>query len=97
MYTTNLQHYLDKDGNIPTDMTLEARQMANFIALLIDDTTNGDYDTEPVIRCIEKGCIGLVAPTLIEDTDEIYWVCVKCKTKGIITGWRNTKWDNNQL
>jgi hypothetical protein len=51
----------------------------------------GDYDAEPTIRCIEKGCEGLIVPTL---NDEIYWVCVKCKTKGIISDWLGTRWDN---
>lgn len=97
MYITNFQHFQNEDGNIPTDMPMEARELANFLALLIDDASTGDYNTEPVIRCIKKGCVGLIVPTLIEDADEIYWVCVKCKIKGIITGWRNTKWDNNQL
>ena len=95
MYITNFQHYLDEDGNIPTDMPKEARELANFLALLIDDATSGDYDSEPTIRCIKMGCEGLVVPTLLEDTSEIYWVCVECKKKGIISNWRNTKWDNS--
>lgn len=96
MYNTNFQHYLDQDGNIPTDMPKEARELANFLALLIDDASTGDYDAEPSIRYIEKGCEGLIVPALIEDNDEIYWVCVKCKTKGVISNWRNTKWDNSK-
>lgn len=97
MYITNFQHYLDKNGNIPTNMPKEARELANFFALLIDDASTGDYDSEPTIRCIEKGCKGLIVPTIIEDTNEIYWVCTECKTKGIITDWRNTKWDNGLI
>lgn len=60
MYVTNFQHYLDEHGNIPTSMPKEARELANFLALLIDDASTGDYDAEPVIRCIEKGCEGLI-------------------------------------
>lgn len=86
MHITNFQHFLDEDGNIPTDMPKEARELANFLALLVDDAT-GNYDAEPTIRCIEKGREGLIVPILIEDENEIYWVCVKCKTKGVITDW----------
>ena len=95
MYITNFKHLLDEDGNIPADMSKEARELANFLALLVDDASTGDYDAEPTIRCIEKGCEGLIVPTWVQDDDEIYWVCVKCKTKGVITDWRGTKWDNN--
>jgi hypothetical protein len=75
-------------------MPKEARELANFLALLIDEASTGDYDAEPVIRCIEKDCEGVIVPTLIEENDEIYWVCVVCKTKGVISNWRGTKWDN---
>ncbi len=94
MYITNFKHFLDENGNIPTDMPKEARELANFLALLIDDASTGDYDAEPTIRCIEKKCSGLIVPILVEDNNEIYWVCIKCKAKGIITNWHNTKWDN---
>jgi len=75
-------------------MPKEAREFASFLALLIDDASSGDYDAEPTIRCIKTGCLGLIVPTIIEDENEIYWVCVKCKTKGVISNWLNTKWDN---
>lgn len=92
--STNFQHFLNEKGDIPTDMPKDARELANFLALLIDDATLGEYDSEPQIRCIEKNCPGLIVPTIIEDFNEIYWVCVTCKTEGVITGWQVTKWDN---
>mgnify|MGYP006299150761 CR=1 FL=1 len=96
MYITNFQHYLNKDGNIPSDMPKEAREMANFLALLIDDASKGDYESEPTIRCIGKGCEGLVVAFVTDNPDEIYWVCPICKIKGVITDWRGTKWDNDK-
>jgi hypothetical protein len=95
MYVTNFQHFLNKDGNIPTDMPKEAKELANFLALLIDDASTGDYDSEPTIRCIEKGCEGLIVPSLIEENNEIFWVCENCKTNGVISNWRGSKWDNS--
>jgi hypothetical protein len=47
------------------------------------------------LDALKKGCVGLIVPMLIEENDEIYWVCVKCKTNGVISNWRNTKWDND--
>lgn len=95
MHITNFQHFLNDEGNIPTDIPKEARELANFLALLIDDASTGDYDAEPTIRCIENGCEGLIVPTWIQEGDEIYWICIKCKTKGYIIDWRGTKWDNS--
>lgn len=95
-HITNFQHFLDEDGNIPTTIPQEARELANFMALLVNDATSGDYDSEPAIRCIEKGCIGLIVPTLMVENDEIFWVCMNCKTNGVISNWRGTKWDNHK-
>ena len=94
MYVTNFKHFLDEQGNIPKDISKDARELANFLALLIDDATSGDYDAEPQIRCIGMDCSGLIVPTIIEDTNEIYWVCTECKTNGVISNWVGTKWDN---
>jgi hypothetical protein len=94
MYITNFQHFLDENGNIPTDMPKEARELANFLALLVDNASTGDYDAEPTISCIQKGCKGLIVTALIEENDDTYWVCVHCNTKGVITDWRGTRWDN---
>ena len=94
MYITNFQHFLDEQGNILKDIPKDARELANFLALLIDDASTGDYDAEQTIRFIEKGCEGLVVAFITHDTDEIYWVCPICKTKGYINNWRGTKWDN---
>ena len=95
MHITNFKHFLDENGNIPTNLPKETRELAYFLALLVDDSTSGDYDSESQVNCIEKNCEGLIVPTLIDDTDEIYWVCVECKTKGVISNWRGAKWDNN--
>lgn len=59
MYITNFTHYLDEEGNIPTTMPKEARELANFLALVIDAST--DYESESGfetgIRCSIKGVL----------------------------------------
>jgi len=39
MYISNLTHSLDEQGNIPKQIPKEAREMANFLALVVDATT----------------------------------------------------------
>lgn len=39
-YVTDLQHYLDGEGEIVTQMPEEARQLASFFALLVDEVSD---------------------------------------------------------
>jgi hypothetical protein len=39
MYISNMLHFLDETGNIPKDMHKSARELANFHALVVDETT----------------------------------------------------------
>jgi len=34
-----MPHFLDDKGNIPTEMPKEARELASFLALVVDATT----------------------------------------------------------
>lgn len=43
MYITNMTHFLDESGNIPKEMPKKGRELASFLALLIDDFTK-EYD-----------------------------------------------------
>ncbi len=93
MYITNFTHYLDGEGNIPTTMPKEARELANFLALVIDAST--DYESESGIRCFKKGCIGTIQSIfLFEQNHEIHWRCNKCENEGIISDWKDSRWDN---
>lgn len=94
MYISQMQHFLDEQGNIPKQMPKEARELASFFALVVDATTK----TLPVtlasidIRCFEKGCHGSIKSELIKG--EIHWKCSKCPNEGVISHWQKTKWDN---
>ena len=96
MYISNMQHFIDETGNIPKQMPKEARELASFFALVIDATTkNSPFTlTQTDIRCFEKGCHGLIKSEVLKESNEIHWVCSKCKNEGRISGWKLTKWDN---
>ncbi len=95
MYITKLTHFLDDDGNIPRDMPKEARELANFLALVVDSITGtsslGDNDSR--IRCFEKGCEGTIKSEITIDTS-VHWICPVCGNEGIISEWQATKWNN---
>jgi len=93
-----MQHFLDAKGNIPTQIPKEARELASFLALVIDNTTkNIPFTLTPTnVRCFEKGCQGLIKSEVLKANNEIHWRCSKCQNEGRISGWKLTKWDNRQ-
>jgi len=75
---------------------VEARELANFLALLVDSTTK----TSPLtlsateIRCFNKGCHGTINSALSRAKGEIRWYCQDCENEGVISHWQKTKWNN---
>ncbi len=84
MYISNMQHFLDQSGNIPKQMPKEARELASFMALIIDTTTKNNPKTLTFteIRCFEKGCQGMIRSEILRKTDEIHWKCQECPNEG---------------
>ena len=97
MYISNMLHFLDETGNIPKQMPKEARELASFLALVVDATTKTMPSTltSTEIRCFKKGCHGLVKSALSPDCKETHWYCPVCENEGVISGWKLTKWDNS--
>jgi hypothetical protein len=96
MYISNMQHFLDETGNIPKQMPKEARELASFLALVIDTTTKNLPPTLTTtdVKCFKKGCSGMIKSAFRPDTEEIHWYCPDCEVDGLINGWQGTKWDN---
>lgn len=94
MYISNLTHFLDDSGNIPKEMPKEAREMAGFLALVVDVTTQKNTLSDKETRCFIKGCDGKIISEFSSDKKEILWKCSKCDNAGRISFWQNTKWDN---
>lgn len=91
-----MQHFLDETGNIPKQMPKQARELASFMALVVDTTTKNNPHTltSTEIRCFEKGCHGLISSEIIGKKMEIHWKCSNCPNEGVISDWQKTKWDN---
>jgi hypothetical protein len=96
MYISQMPHFLDETGNIPKQMPKEARELASFLALVVDTTTKtlSSTLTSTDIRCFQKGCHGLIKTSLMSKNEEIHWYCLKCDNEGVISDWQKTKWDN---
>ena len=96
-YVTNLQDFLDIDGEIITDMPVEARQMASFLALVVDEASRrrSAIAAETSLRCKADDCHGQVLGSL-RKPDEVIWECRVCGMNGVIRNWKDTKWDQSQ-
>lgn len=95
MYFSNMTHFLDDSGNIPKEMPKEGRQMASFLALVIDATTQKQPLTDN-LRCFISNCEGKVINRFSQSGEEIIWKCSKCGNEGRISDWQGTKWDNTK-
>jgi hypothetical protein len=97
MYITNMLHFLDEKGNIHAEMPREARELAAFLALVVDTSTgmiSHEYNATG-IRCFEEGCIENVVVRLSDGRDEIEWLCPECHNEGRISHWQGTRWANS--
>jgi hypothetical protein len=96
MYVSNMTHFLDDQGNIPKQMPKEARELANFLALVVDVITKSMSLTLSAtdIRCFSKGCHGIIKSAFRPANGEIHWYCPVCENEGVISHWEGTKWDN---
>jgi hypothetical protein len=96
MHISNLQHFLNEQGNIPAEMPKEGREMAAFLALIVDAASMEYPNPEPHtgIRCINKECMGTLNVKVDTKAGFIYWTCNTCGEEGRISDWQKTKWDN---
>jgi len=98
MFISNLTHFLNNEGNIPKEMRPEGREMASFLALIVDATTK--VYPPPVkiteIRFMKKKCTGTIEIEVDTKNEFIHWNCNKCSEFCRIIDWKNTKWDNRK-
>ena len=96
MYISNITHFLNESGDIPKQIPEEARELASFLALVVDTTTkrNNPFLSSTEIRCFIDNCEGIIESELVKTKKEIHWICPNCQNEGIISEWQGTKWDN---
>jgi len=77
-------------------MPQEARELANFLALVVDAVTRTMPTTltSTKIWCFQKGCHGVVKSAIRPKEGEIHWYCPECENEGLISSWQGTRWDN---
>ncbi len=84
-----MTHFIDESGNIPTDMHKSARELANFHALVVAETTKSKSSVVLTgLRCFRKKCEGTITSEILpEEEHAIHWVCGNCVNEGVISSW----------
>ncbi len=100
-YITNMTHFLNPSGRIPTDIPREARELASFLALIVDEVTSAfpdsDCGVDTEIRCRTENCPGHIVGALNDLDQAINWCCMECGHNGVVSNWQATRWDNTGL
>lgn len=100
-WVINLQHYLDKRGQIPPTLPGPARRLAGYFGSIAYQATKPleveGVEEAPGVRCRRRpqrrACPGEIAAWIDPQTDVIRWTCTWCGDNGYISGWQGTVWD----
>ena len=99
MYVTDLTHFLDESGEIPKTIPKEARELASFLALVVDGMTSQcsfpDAGVDVGVRCRKRGCPGVILAAVGSPDGPIDWGCTDCDQEGLVSNWQGSKWDNS--
>ncbi len=90
-FMTDLTHFLDENGQLPAQMTPEAREMAHkLIEIITALVTNPEKARDGVatgVSCLSDHCNALVTGSLKSINDPVTWFCPECKSRGEIRNW----------
>ena len=94
---TNLQHFLDENGKIPSSLTPEAKELLGFLGKIVEAAIldEGYPITFADTHCHNDklACMGDIEVWMDPDNHNIGRECVECGDEGFISGWEGTWWD----
>ncbi len=97
-YITDLRHFLDEEGEIPSSIPKPARELASFLVLVVDAVTTPfpeqKWSIETGITCRTPGCSGEIIGALDSVDEPVHWYCLECGEDGTISAWRESRWNN---
>jgi hypothetical protein len=102
-WVTDLSHFVDETGNLPTNLPGPSRRLAEYLAaIVVAATSAADNGNQAVhrIKCRRRpghrACPGLVEYRPWAD-ERITWECPSCRDNGVISNWQSTAWDPRQF
>ena len=95
---TNIQHFLDENGNVP-ELNPEAIELLKFLTAIIEaasisyDRPVTFADTKCQTMINSEPCTGEIEVWVDPDSNIIGWECLECEEEGTISEWEGTQWD----
>ena len=95
---TNIQHFLDENGEVP-NIPQEAQELLVFLSAVIEaastkydaPVTFADANCRSVID--GQSCQGEIEVWVYAEDNSIGWECLECGEEGVISNWEGTQWD----
>jgi len=90
-------HWLDRNGEIPTDnLKLRTRLLSVLRVIEYGSTLQRGESCETLIECKKRPggrrCLGLLRVTKTKD-DSLFAFCPQCDAEHmLVSNWQNTKW-----
>lgn len=96
-FTSDLKHFLDDKGGIPSDIHPEGREMALFLTKIIEAVTIHPMASKNSLLtdrlCPADQCNERVFGFYADFNQPIAWKCKSCGAEGTIQNWQFSKWD----
>jgi len=97
MWITDMKHFLDAQGNVPSQLT--SRRLVLYLGAIVANVTTAPVQSSCAvdIKCRRrpgrKSCPGTILAAFEAGTTNIIWHCSVCEDRGLIRHWRGTPWD----
>ncbi len=99
---TELTCYFDSRGELPSDLPGPALNLALYLGAIVSwATRGGSFEPERTnVSCRRRPrgrrCSGEIVAALNSKAGEVEWICPACGERGVISGWRGTRWDRSR-
>ena len=98
-FISDINHFLDENGAIPSTLTPEGKDVAEGLSKIIACVTQGPRKSPKTdVRCWSElnreMCAGEIDAGIDLQKFTILWNCEKCGDSGSISNWENTFWDH---
>jgi hypothetical protein len=95
-WITDLTHFLE-DGRLPQELPGPALRLVEYLGRIVAAVTGAEPDDPLGVRCRRRPgrrpCPGEIEGYIVPASNAIYWECLVCGDKGLISNWENTIWD----
>jgi hypothetical protein len=97
MWVIDIRHWLDESLTGPglPQLKFKVQKLGEIITYATSIEAGISVDVR--LRCWRKPkrkpCAGELEISLNPDTEQIHWLCPKCRDEGVVTGWSGLIWD----